>query len=252
MRILKDKSDYSSVHGSQATSTVHHNGTHNVRGVNATWKCTFPDGNCFQNHAPTEGMPDKMQECIKETSKGPLQVEMDIDLHCAKMDNTIHCDSGLPQQEFDPFATCSNDPNLLQASCHFLCKGGYPFEKCVFTFDSIGAYSMNDTTIESCQLQAECSSPYVEANSMFCSSHRESAVFKPHWESRPLPKKDFADHGIRGPTVPTATLHRAPVLPESLSAALPMKCGGSPALQVSLPSSRWSCRLHRGLSRRRA
>lgn len=184
---------------SGTNSTVHHNGTHFVREVRATWKCVFPEGTCFGNHAPLEGLPDKMQDCITEENEGPLTVKFVIDLHCAHMDQNIQCDSNLNTKEFDPFHTCTNDPNLLKAKCHLGCTNGYPKEYCTFEFDSIGAFNMSDRTIDTCSLQAECMSPYVEANSMFCSSHQGQSHYKPHWESRPLPSRDVANHGIRGP-----------------------------------------------------
>jgi hypothetical protein len=41
----------------------------------------------------------------------------------------------------------------------------------------------------------------VEANTIYCSSRQGQSHYKPHWESRPLPNRNIADHGIRGPGV---------------------------------------------------
>merc|ERR1712216_591441 len=65
-RRLKDAADYAPTHGQQASSEIVHNGTHYVRHVRATWKCVFPEGTCFDDHAPLEGLPEKMEECVKE------------------------------------------------------------------------------------------------------------------------------------------------------------------------------------------
>lgn len=203
-------------HGSQATSEMRHNGTGLERVVNATWKCAFPQGNCFANHAPLEGMPVEMQKCIEEKNKGPLLIQITVDLHCAKMDNTVHCDSDLKQDPFDPFYTCTNDPNVLKATCQISCKNNFPFEICTFQFDQLGIFNMSDESIDVCKLDAECMSPYIEANVMFCSGHKTSANFKPHWVSRPTPNRVYANHGIRG-----APSHkRAKPPPESVGSEL--------------------------------
>mmetsp|Transcript_90040 Transcript_90040/g.159460 ORF Transcript_90040/g.159460 Transcript_90040/m.159460 type:complete len:288 (+) Transcript_90040:432-1295(+) len=177
---------------------MRHNGTAMERVVNASWRCVFPQGNCFANHAPLEGLPEKMQNCITEKSVGPLQVQIIIDLHCAKMDNSLHCDSTLKQTPFDPFYTCTNDPNVVKATCRISCVNNYPVETCLFQFDSQGIFNMSDETIDICRLEAECMSPYVESNTMFCSGHKSAGEFKPHWESRPTPNRVYATHGIRG------------------------------------------------------
>jgi hypothetical protein len=201
-RQLKDANDYSPVHGSQASSEVKHNGTGFERQINATWNCVFPDGTCFQHHAPLEGLPDKMEDCVKEENIGALKVVMEIDLHCLKMDGQMHCDTDSKNAEFDPFHTCTNDPNMLTASCYLECKNGKPLEHCTFEFDSKGVFNMSDSTVDTCKMVASCKSPYVEANAMFCSSHKSNQLFKPHWDSRPLPERGYADFGYRKPPKP--------------------------------------------------
>lgn len=198
-RRLKDANEYSSTHGSEASSEVRHNGTHLVRHVEAKWRCVFPDGTCYNNHAPLEGLPDKMEACVEEKNLGPLTIVMNIDLHCAHMDSKIHCDSGLSEEPFDPFHTCTNDPNLLKATCKFKCKNGYPIEECTFQFDTKGVFNMSDKTIDTCSLHAECMSRYVESNQMSCSSTKENANFKPHWQTRTLPERGFVENGYRAP-----------------------------------------------------
>jgi len=189
------------LHESKTTSGMRHNGTAMERIVNATWQCTFPDGNCFTSHGSQEGMPDKMNSCVKEENAGPLTVFMVIDLHCAKMDTRIHCDK-LHPHPFDPFYTCTNDPNLIMAQCHLECKDGYPFEKCRFDFDKQGLFNMSDETVDTCILDATCMSPYIEQNQMLCSGHQSSSNFKPHWLNRPLSNRVNASHDIRPPLPP--------------------------------------------------
>lgn len=205
-RSLKDTKDYASVHGSTTKTGVSHNGTHFVSHVDAKWKCVFPDGTCFHDHAPLEGLPDEMDKCITEKNIQPLIIEMNIDLNCifdgpsgTAMDSMIHCDASLRKEPFDPFHTCTNDPNLVKATCHFDCKSGHPHQICTFELDSIGAFNMSDVTIEACSMYNECSSPYVENHQMWCSTHKAQGEFKPHWQSRPLPKRGSVDNGLRAP-----------------------------------------------------
>merc|ERR1712216_236740 len=54
-------------------------------------------------------------------------------------------------------------------------------------------------TIDTCSLHAECMSRYVEQNQMFCSSHKQNAIFKPLWEIRQMPQRGAVDFGFRKP-----------------------------------------------------
>lgn len=166
-----------------AASEMRHNGTHLERVVQARWQCTYPDGECYTNHAPLEGLPEKMEHCTEEKNRGPLIVDMVINLQCAGLDGHIKCERSGPQEEFDPFYACNNDPLLLKARCHIDCRDSKPFEVCTFEFDAAGAFNMSDETIETCNLEAACKSPYVEQNEMFCSGHATAKGHKPHWLS---------------------------------------------------------------------
>lgn len=179
-------------------SEMRHNGTHMERIVHARWQCTFPEGKCFKNHAPLEGMPEKMEKCTKETNKGPLEVEMSIDLTCAGMGAHIQCDK-LHSQEFDPFQMCNNDPLLVKARCRIECRDGKPYEICNFDFDSGRMYNMSDETVDSCNLEAICKSPYVEQNEMFCSGHHTTGQHKPHWMTEDRPWAHREQHGLEAP-----------------------------------------------------
>lgn len=182
---------------STATSRTWHNGTHEERVVNATWQCTYPEGKCFHNHAPLEGLPEKMEACVHEYNEDPLTVQMTIDLTCAGMTN-VHCDDKMETRKFDPFYLCNNNPLLLTAECQMECKDRRPVEHCVFHFDSQGVYNMSDETVDICSLEAVCMSPYIEQNQMLCSGHQTVGKFKPHWTQGMLPDRQRADHGIRG------------------------------------------------------
>lgn len=183
--------------GTTATSSTWHNGTAEERVVNATWQCTYPEGKCFHNHAPLEGLPEKMEACVSEHNIDPLTVQMSIDLTCAGMTN-VHCNEKVETRKFDPFYLCNNNPLLLTAECQMQCHDRRPFQNCTFHFDSEGVYNMSDETVDICTLEATCMSPYIEQNQMICSGHETVGKFKPHWTQRALPDRKRADHGIRG------------------------------------------------------
>lgn len=173
------------------------------RVVNATWECTKPSGDCFANHAAQEGLPTGLKGCVNETNAADLTVIMEIDLHCLKYDNKIHCDKDLNKNPFDPFYLCNNDPALITAVCQMRCKMGYPFEICTFNFDPQGKYNMSssreDMAIDICGLEAACMSPYIEHNEIYCSGHKEVHSWKPAWLQRPMPPRGRAWHEIKAP-----------------------------------------------------
>lgn len=186
-------------------SEMRHNGTHMERIVHARWQCTFPEGKCFAHHAPLEGMPEKMDKCTQEANKGALAVEMAIDLDCAGMGGQIDCDRITPQ-EFDPFQLCNNDPLLVKATCHLECRKHVPFELCRFEFDTGRTYNMSDDTVDSCNMEAICKSPYIEQNEMFCSGHHTTQKHQPHWITEERPWVHREKHGLEAPPPPSAGL----------------------------------------------
>lgn len=181
------------------TEMVESNGTMLVRTVDARWECTFPEGNCFTSHAPLEGMPEKLDACTKEENQGPLTVNMVVDLHCAGMALMIQCNEHLNSQPFDPFYYCNNDPLLIVAQCHLECHDSFPFEVCTFNFDQRGIFNMSDKTIDTCQMQGTCKSPYIEQNQMYCSTHDSAMSFVPHWINQERPWKSRSNNSLQAP-----------------------------------------------------
>lgn len=188
-----------------ATSQLQHNGTHLERTVHAKWQCTFPKGDCFKVHAPMEGLPEQMDTCTEEKAVSALEVHMTIDLTCAKMDAGVNCKKVVNTKQFDPFILCNNDPLLIKAKCSIECRSGKwgrdkrPFEVCAFLFDTGGSFSMSDKTVETCNLEAACKSPYVEQNEMFCSGHNSTKKHQAHWLTEDHPWKHRENHGIEAP-----------------------------------------------------
>jgi len=208
---------------------MRHNGTHLERVVHAKWQCTMPEGDCAKHHAPLEGLPDQMEKCTNETNEGPLIVNMAIDLTCAGMGATIPCGTPLPRRNFDPFQMCNTDPLLVKALCHLECRGKTPFEICRFEFDGGRRYNMSDETIDLCDMQATCKSPYVEQNEMFCSGHNTTKKHKADWVLQENPWSHRGTHGLSGPP-PASAGAVVEVRPEyvdgSVPPALPQPEGG--------------------------
>lgn len=217
---------------SAAISEMRHNGTHLERTVHAQWQCTFPKGDCFKNHAPMEGLPEQMDVCTEEKAVSALEVVMAIDLTCAKMASVMSCKKGGPTgKQFDPFLLCNSDPLMLKAACHLECRykkewgaGFRPFEICMFEFDSGGKYNMSDKTVETCNLEATCKSPYVEQNEMFCSGRNTTKKHQAHWLTEEDAWKHREKHGIRAPPAALGETVDAGVdwVPKSLPKHRPM------------------------------
>lgn len=168
------------------------------RVVDATWECTFPDGNCFQDHAQMEVIPENMDACSNETSVSPTVIDITIDLQCAGIAKLIDC-SRLNGRPFDPFTRCNVDSGLLKGTCSMTCIQGKPSQVCTYKFDSSGAYNMSDQTVEVCTMDASCKSPYVETNHMLCSGKKTAAGFKPHWAKGEHPWSHRASHDLTAP-----------------------------------------------------
>eukprot|EP00929_Paragymnodinium_shiwhaense_P037841 TRINITY_DN20084_c0_g3_i1.p1 TRINITY_DN20084_c0_g3~~TRINITY_DN20084_c0_g3_i1.p1 ORF type:complete len:440 (-),score=74.88 TRINITY_DN20084_c0_g3_i1:157-1476(-) len=194
---------------SRASSHQRHNGTHLVRIVNATWDCVFREGGCYGNKAPMEEMGEQLATCMKQHNEGPLSIVMEIDMECAGLKDVVDCSAGNVRfNDFDPFKDCNNNALLLTARCRPECRQGKakgehrkPWHVCVFNFDSSGVYNMSDETVETCVLESQCKSPYVEVHEMFCSGHMISKDYKPSWLSSQDPWQHRASHSLKRPAV---------------------------------------------------
>lgn len=181
-----EESKVTTVHGSTETPDM----VKVERIVNETWDCTFPEGDCFTRSAHQEGLPTHLDNCINETNLTPLKLLMEIDLHCANMDASLKCDEKLPtNRPFDPFYLCNNDPLVMEAQCLLECRNGFPWQICTFQFDKSGQLRMDDETIEVCNLDAACRSPYLEQNQIFCSGMKTVDGHKAPWFRREIVRR---------------------------------------------------------------